>query len=154
VENVIAKNTLKNVSANLVGLFRMGIGSLVLLTITISTGKLHLLLSLNSNQLTTIIVGATILCFYIFFWYRALKYAPAGLVTLVLTFSIVVGNFLNGGFAGIKLTQKDILSTIFIGLGALIVYLKILPRFVLHLPRTQKGLSVSSWVRGLLKSNG
>lgn len=130
VENIIAKKALKNVSSNLVGLFRMGVGSMILLGLTIFSGKQSLLLSLNGNQLTTIIIGATILSFYVFFWYRALKYAPAGLVTLLLTFSVVVGNFLNGGFAGVKLTQKDLLSALFIGVGSLIIYLKILPRAV------------------------
>jgi len=130
VENIIAKKVLKNISSNLVGLFRMGIGSMILLGLTVLNGKQNLLLSLNQTQLTAIVIGATILCFYVFFWYRALKYAPAGLVTLLLTFSVVVGNFLNGGFAGVKLTQKDLLLTLFIGVGSLIVYLKILPRFV------------------------
>lgn len=132
VENIIAKKALKNVSSNLVGLFRMGIGSLILLGLTVFTGKQNILLSLNSSQLTTIIIGATILSFYVFFWYRALKYAPAGLVTLLLTFSVVVGNFLNGGFAGVKLTEKDLLSTFFIGIGSLIVYLKIFQQYVLR----------------------
>ncbi|MBI3366736.1 DMT family transporter [Candidatus Roizmanbacteria bacterium] len=132
VENIIAKKVLKNVSANLVGLFRMGIGSMILLGLTFFTGKQNLLLSSNVNQLTTIIIGATILSFYVFFWYRALKYAPAGLVTLLLTFSVVVGTVLNGGFAGVRLTQKDILSTLFIGVGALIIYLKILSQHFLH----------------------
>lgn len=132
VENIIAKKVLKHVSSNLVGLFRMVIGSMILLSLTIFTGKQSLLLSLSSHQLTTIVIGATILSFYVFFWYRALKYAPAGLVTLLLTFSVVVGNFLNGGFAGMKLTQKDLISSGLIGIGALIVYLKILPRYILH----------------------
>lgn len=127
-ENIIAKKVLKNVSSDLLGLFRMGIGSMVLLGFTLLSGKERVLLSLNQTQLTTIVIGATILVFYVFFWYRALKYAPVGLVTLLLTFSVVVGNFLNGGFAGVKLTHKDLLSTLFIAIGSLIVYLKILPR--------------------------
>ncbi len=132
VENIIAKKVLRNVSSNLVSLFRMGIGSMALLSLTFLTGKQQLLLSLNQAQLTTIIIGATILCFYVFFWYRALKYAPAGLVTLLLTFSVVVGNVLNGGFAGVKLTQKDIISSLLIGAGTLIVYIKVLRQFVVH----------------------
>jgi len=133
VENIVAKKTLKDVSSELVGLFRMGIGSMILLAMVLFTGKEHMLLSLKATQLTTIVIGATILCFYVYFWYRALKHAPAGLVTLLLTFSVVVGNVLNGGFAGVKLTQKDILSTALIGGGGLIIYLKILPQFISQL---------------------
>lgn len=132
VENIIAKKVLKHVSANLVGLFRMGVGSIILLGLTIFTGKQNLLLSLNGNQLTTIIIGATILSFYVFFWYRALKYAPAGIVTLLLTFSVVVGNILNGGFVGVRLTQNDLISFTLIASGILIVYLKTLPRYILR----------------------
>jgi drug/metabolite transporter (DMT)-like permease len=133
VENIIAKKVLKHISSDLVGLFRMGIGSMILLSLTFLTGKQQILFSLNQTQFITIVIGATILCFYVFFWYRALKYAPAGLVTLLLTFSVVVGNFLNGGFAGVKLTQKDIISTLLIGVGTLIVYLNILTRYVVRL---------------------
>ncbi len=132
IENIIAKKVLKSVSSDLVGFFRMGIGSMLLLAFTFLTGKQQLLLSLSQAQLTTIIIGATILCFYVFFWYRALKYAPAGLVTLLLTFSVVVGNILNGGFAGVKLTQKDIISSFLIGAGILVVYIKVLPQFVVR----------------------
>lgn len=135
IENIIAKKVLKNVSSNLVGLFRMGIGSIVLLIITIVSGKQSLLLSLSSTQLIPIVIGATILSFYVFFWYRALKYTPVGLVTLLLTFSVVVGNFLNGGFAGVKLTQRDLLSTFFIGVGSLIIYLKIFPHVISDLTK-------------------
>lgn len=133
VENILAKKILKNVSSNLTGFFRMAIGSLILLTFTIITGKQNLLLSLNISQLVMIIVGATILSFYIYFWYRALKYAPAGLVTLLLTFSLVVGNLLNGGLGGVILTPRDLISSSFIGLGGLIIYLSVLPRYVSRL---------------------
>lgn len=133
IENIIAKRVLKNAPSDLVGFFRMGIGSMVLLGLTFLTGRQQLLFSLNQIQIVTIVIGATILCFYVYFWYRALKYAPAGLVTLLLTFSVVVGNVLNGGFAGVKLTQKDILSTLLIGVGTLIVYIKILPQYVVRL---------------------
>lgn len=128
IENIIAKKVLKNVSSNLVGLFRMGIGSIILMSLIFASGKQSLLMSLNPTQLTIIVIGATILSFYVYFWYRALKYAPVGLVTLLLTFSVVVGNLLNGGFAGVRLSQKDVFSTLFITMGSLIIYLKILPR--------------------------
>lgn len=133
IETIIAKKVLKDVPSELVGFFRMGIGSMALFGLMIATGKQQLLFSLNASQLITIVVGATILSFYVFFWYRALKYAPAGLVTFLLTFSVVVGNLLNGGFSGVKLTQRDALSSLFISIGALVVYLKILPRYISRL---------------------
>lgn len=114
LENILAKKILKNVSSELVGLFRMGLGSLILLMTVITTGKGQALLALNWSQLSIIMIGGTILFFYVFTWFKALKYAPASLVTMVLTFSVVVGNILNGSFAGVKLLNMDIYSSLLI----------------------------------------
>ncbi len=114
IENILAKKVLKTVSSELVGLFRMGIGSLILFMSLIINGQVGRLLALNSQQLIMIAIGGTILFFYVYFWYKALKYAPASLVTLVLTFSVVVGNILNGAFAGVKILSKDIYSSVLI----------------------------------------
>lgn len=125
VENIIAKKVLKNVSPDLVGLFRMGLGALVLLFSVFMVGKGGLLLSLDMKQLSVIFIGGTILFFYIFTWYRALKYTPASLATLVLIFSVVVGNILNGSFTGVKILPKDIFTSIFITLGIVLLFMKI-----------------------------
>lgn len=114
IENILAKKVLKNVSSEVVGLFRMGIGSLLLFFSTIISGKAHLFLTYDLNKLTIVFIGGTILFFYVYFWYKALKYAPASLVTLVLSFSVVVGNILNGSFAGVKVLPKDIYSSMLI----------------------------------------
>lgn len=122
VENILAKKVLKNVSSEAVGLFRMGVGSLILLTSLIVTGKIEKLATINYQQLTIILTGGTILFFYVYFWYKALKYAPASLVTLILTFSAVVGNILNGAFAGIKILPKDTYSSLFIIFATIFIY--------------------------------
>lgn len=122
-ENIIAKKVLKNVSSELVALFRMGIGGLLLMSTTLLAGKGASFLSLDFNLLTIIIVGGSILFFYNYFWYKALKYAPASIATLLLTFSVVVGNVLNGSFAGLKLTNENIYSSLLIFAGVIIVIL-------------------------------
>ena len=129
VENIIAKKILRNISSEVVGLFRMGIGALMLISLSALTGKSSLILKLNANQLTYIVIGGTILSFYVYFWYKSLKSAPASLVTMILTFSVVVGNILNGAFAGIKIAEKDVLSSILITTGLMFVYLKIFAPF-------------------------
>lgn len=121
VENVLVKKFMQNFSEKLLSVVRMLGGGLILLCMTITTGKLSLLFSLNFDQLITIIVGGIILSFYVYFWYKALKYAPASLVTLILTFSLVVGNILNGAFIGIKLTTNDIFSSILIGVAMVLL---------------------------------
>jgi len=127
-ENIILKKINHNFSASLIGAFRMGFGAICLLTAVAANNKINLIFSLNPNQITVIIVGGTILFFYVYTWLSALKYAPATLVTMVLTFSIVVGNILNGSFAGVKLLAVDIFTSIFLILAAGLALTKIIPR--------------------------
>lgn len=124
LENVLAKKVLKKVSSEIVGLFRMSVGSIFLLSAVFVSGKAGLFLDFDIKKLSIIFIGGTILFFYVYFWYKALKYAPASLVTLILTFSVVVGAFLNGVFVGVKASQRDIFSWLFITLGIFLLYLK------------------------------
>ncbi len=124
LENILAKRVLKNVSSNLVSLARMGIGSILLLSAVFLTGKSNVLFTLDQKQLSVIFIGGTILFFYVLTWYRALKYAPATLVALLLTFSIVVGNALIGSFAQVKLTPSDIYSSLLILLATCLLLFK------------------------------
>jgi len=128
-ENIIAKKVLKNISSELVALFRMGVGGLLLVSITFLTGKGSSFLVLDINMLIIILVGGSILFFYNFFWYKALKYAPASIATLILTFSVVIGNVLNGSFAGFKITRTDVYSSLLIlfAIGIIILSYKYFP---------------------------
>ncbi len=122
VENILAKKVLKDVSSELVGLFRMGIGGSLLLLSSLLTGKANYLLTMNFQKLSIIFMGGTILFFYVFTWYKALKLAPASLVTLILTFAVVVGNLLNGALAGVKILPKDIYSSLLIAAAMMIIF--------------------------------
>lgn len=121
VENIIAKKVLRSVSSETVGLFRMGLGSLMLLVFSLVSNKGNLFLSLNLNQYITMAVGGVILFFYVFSWLKALKFIQANIVSLVLTFSVVVGNILNGSFAGFKLGRLDIISSVMVFTAIILV---------------------------------
>lgn len=123
VENLIAKKVIKTVSSEIVGLSRMFIGVVILLFIGMMSGALHLFTKLTFPQILSILIGGTILSLYVYFWYKGLQYAPASFVTLILTFSVIVGNVLNGMFAGIKITTFDIKSSIFIVSAMVLVVL-------------------------------
>lgn len=114
IENILAKKVLSQTSSELVGLFRMVLGGGILLLITLLSGKAKLLTGLNISQIQTILIGGSILFFYVFTWYKALKYAPANLIALILTFSVVVGNVLNGSLAHISLAGNDWYAMAFI----------------------------------------
>lgn len=146
-ENIIAKKVLKNVSSELVALFRMGIGGLLLMATTLLTGKGTSFLTLDLNMLIVIFVGGSILFFYNYFWYKALKYAPASIATLLLTFSVVIGNVLNGSFAGVKITTDNIYSSIiiFAAIGIVIISYRIKsPRHAEFARLAAKRVSASS----------
>ncbi len=123
VETILSKKILVRISSELVGFSRMFVGALFLLAMTAVSGKGAVLFHLSNSQLLTVVVGGSILCGYVFFWYRALKLAPANLVTLVLSFSVVVGFVLNGSFAGVILSRSDVLSSVYIACGVGLVYL-------------------------------
>jgi len=123
VENILAKKALKTVSSEMVGFFRMGVGGLLLFLTTIFFGQIKIIFSLTFSQWQLILPGVALLFFYVFFWYKALKYAPASLVTLILTFSMVVGNILNGAFAGVRISQNEIYSSSLILIAASLIFL-------------------------------
>lgn len=125
IENIIAKKVLKKVESEIVGLFRMGIGSIILLSAIFISGQQKQLFSLNQSQLLTIFIGGTILFFYVFSWYKALKYAPVSLVTLILTFSTVVGNFLSGAFLKVRLASTEIATSTLISLALTSIFFQI-----------------------------
>lgn len=121
VENIMAKKVLSRVSSELVGFFRMGVGSLLLLATVFAQGKLNLLLTLDWPKVLIIVTGATILFFYVYTWYKALKYAPASLVTMVLALSVVVGAILNRAFFAIEISPLSLKSFLSIMVGVLVV---------------------------------
>jgi len=121
LEYIIAKKILRRVSPNIIGLFRMGIGALLLLGVLISTRGIGVFLTYDSAQLSVVGIGGTLLFFYVFTWYRALKYAPAHLVSLVLSFSIVVGALVTTTVLRVQLSAADIVSLLLVGLGTLLV---------------------------------
>lgn len=114
VESIIAKKVLVGVSSDLTGFFRMGVGSVFLLSATLLAGKSKLLIASGFQHPAIILIGGSLLFFYVFAWYKAIKYAPASLVTLILTLAVVVGNVLNGSFAGVKIGVADVYSSIII----------------------------------------
>ena len=121
-ENILAKKALTALPSEMVGFFRMGVGSILLSTAVLFNGKGAKFLTLSYEQLTVIIIGGLILFLYVYFWYKALKYAPASLATLILSFSVLVGNILNNSFAGVRLFPNDIFSLTLISLAVLLIF--------------------------------
>lgn len=100
VENILAKKVLPTVDPDLLVAARMGIGSLVLMTISAIAypESLNKFSSLNLTQIFWFSATAATLFLYNITWYRALKLAPVTAVSSILVASTLVTNVLSAMF--------------------------------------------------------
>lgn len=125
VENILAKRILSSVSSEIVTLFRMGLGSLILIVASSLTvpGTVSKTLALEPTQILWISLTAVLLLGYVATWYKALSLAPVTVVTSVLVSSTLVTNILSAVFVthtwDVALTIKAI--SMLIGVTILIV---------------------------------
>ena len=100
VENVIAKKVLATVDPDIVTGARMGLGSVILLVAAQVKypGALLQVTAMNSMQWVWMVLTVVTLLGYTMSWYRALRVAPATLVTSVLVLATLVTNMLSAIF--------------------------------------------------------
>ncbi|MFC1626832.1 DMT family transporter [Patescibacteria group bacterium] len=125
-EQIIAKIALKKLDSTIVAWGRMSLGSIFLLLYAISQQKIHLLFTISPSQLMTIAGSILLLAGYVTTWYKALKYAPATLVSAVLIVSVPITNLLTGMFITHTLpAPQQILSLLGIlgGVGLISIFL-------------------------------
>ena len=124
VENIIAKKVLKDLPARFVAGARMIIGSLVLISIVLISGKASVVGGLNGSQFFWVILMGMFLLAYVTTWYSALKRAPASLVASILVVSVPITTALSAIFITHQLAVKDAMSILLIILGvSLLTYL-------------------------------
>ena len=99
-ETILVKKLLPRVDPDIVLAFRMGLGSLILLSASFFAYPASVLqiTTLTSVQLFWLLLTAIILFAYVATWYRALKYAPAILVSAILVSSTLITNLLSAIF--------------------------------------------------------
>lgn len=122
VENIIAKKVLKNIAPEIVSWARMFFGAIILTATVLLNGNFSSLISLNIEQITSVLIGSTFLFFYVFTWYKALKFAPATTVSSILVVSTIITNFLTLIFIENKMPVLD-LNTLLIISGVILVAL-------------------------------
>lgn len=100
VENVLAKKVLVSVAPTIIVAFRMGLGSLILMTATLITVPDVLTKSITLTSTQTFWLTLTVLSLfaYVTTWYKALKHAPAVVVASVLVSSTLITNLLSALF--------------------------------------------------------
>ncbi len=84
IENVISKYALKKLSSRIVIWARMFFGSIFILIFLAFTGQLHLVTTLNINQVSWMIITSILLFGYVITWYSGLKHIPVSLATIIL----------------------------------------------------------------------
>ena len=90
IETILAKRVLAGISAQAGALGRMGIGVLVMWLFLGLTGRAGQSLALSGQQWLWVAITAVFLMAYVWTWYRALKAAPASLVTSVLSLGAII----------------------------------------------------------------
>ncbi len=117
-ETILAKKVLGWMSSQTAALGRMGIGALVMWIFLSVTGRAGTALTLNGTQWLWIVVTAVFLLGYVWVWYSALKWAPAAVVTSVLTIGAIVTILLSASFDGKAATALQIAAMALLVLGA------------------------------------
>lgn len=118
IENVIAKKTLALVSVQVVATARMAIGAVVLIGILWYSGKAPLIMALTGQQWMMLTILSLILLMYVLTWYRALKLAPATVVTALLVGATIITTLLSSIFVSHQLGLVELAQIGLIGSGA------------------------------------
>lgn len=120
-ENIFAKVMLKNLDSTVVAWARMAGGALVLLGIAAFQQKLPLLFTVSPDTLIATGGSIAFLTAYVLTWYKALKLAPATLVTSVLIFATPVTNLLSAAFLTHTLPQPQLINAVGTIVGLLLI---------------------------------
>jgi len=121
VEYIIAKKVLRDVDSTIVAWARMFVGSIVLILIAGISGKLPLLVQMSPDQLRLILPSIVLLAGFVTTWYKALKFAPATVVTAVLILATPITNLLTVVFLHQPIPHVQITSGVVSVLGVLLI---------------------------------
>lgn len=124
IETILAKKILPSVDPDLLIEARMGIGAIILLTMSVILQPVALVnvFKFNSIQWFWISLTAVMLLAYLNTWYRGLKYAPATTVTATLVASTLITNMLSAIFVTNTLNTLLVIQSALIILGIFILY--------------------------------
>lgn len=121
IETILVKKTLLDVPVNLAVGARMGIGSLILIGLLFVTNKAPLLMKLSLTQWGLLLIVAMIMFGYVMSWYRALKYAPAIMVSSIMAGAVVITTVLAAMFTTHEFTLVNLAQAALIVAGCLLV---------------------------------
>ncbi|MBT8198983.1 MAG: DMT family transporter, partial [Acidimicrobiia bacterium] len=103
VEVIIAKKILPQTTSATLGVARMGLGSIVLITYSVYSGSFVGMGSLTGAQIGWVLLTGAVLSLYLASWFAALSRAGAIDVTAVLVLGAVITALIRSGFQGVAL---------------------------------------------------
>lgn len=136
IEVILAKITLKNTDNIVVSWGRMFFGSIIMIIIAASLGKLPLIFQIKSDQLIVTLGSIILLTGYVSFWFKALKHAPANVVTSVLILATPITNILAAIFITRSLPQMQVINIAgtIIGIILITFFMKTSEKHLAQLP--------------------
>jgi drug/metabolite transporter (DMT)-like permease len=123
VETVLARRLLRDVTPGVLGVARMGLGTLVLLGWLAVTDRLGALAGLGRDGWWWALLTGAILASYVATWLRALALAPAVDVTAMLVPAAILTGLLNTAVKGTPLTAPAGIGMALLACGAVLVVL-------------------------------
>jgi drug/metabolite transporter (DMT)-like permease len=134
IEYIFAKRALKKISSELVAWGRMFLGAIILVGFIIVGGRGAGLL-LTAHQISWLVISNVLLFGYVVFWYKALKYENASVVTAYLVPASLITTILNSIFVSRQFSLQ--------AAGAGILFLTALALLYLGRPKTAYELTVA-----------
>lgn len=115
IEYIFAKKLLKDLTPEIVAWGRMFLGALALMIFIAATGRAEQMFNLNLTQVGWLGISSVLLFGYVSFWYRALKYESASVVTCFLVPASLITTLLNSLFITHHFSfEQLIVSVIFV----------------------------------------
>jgi len=121
IENVIAKNVLKELNGTTVAFARMFFGSIIMLAFLFLSGNQINLTQISIENIYWIILTALLLFFYVFFWYNGLKLIEAHKATAILSFGQIITAMLSIIFKGKTIEFNEAIGLTLILFGLIII---------------------------------
>ena len=118
VETILAKRVLSWMSSQTAALGRMGVGALAMWLFLAFTGRAGMVFTLDGTQWFWVAVTAVFLLVYVWTWYGALKWAPASVVTSVLTIGAIITIALSATFDRQAATAPQLAAIALLVVGA------------------------------------
>ncbi|MFO0703205.1 MAG: DMT family transporter [Patescibacteria group bacterium] len=124
IESILAKKVLKNIEVEIVAAFRMGLGSVVLLSLMLiqNTSSILTISSFGYEQYLWLGITAVLLFGYVYTWYKAVSMAPVVAVTSVLVVSTLITNVLSAVFVTHTWTEGMMTQAAILAIGVLLAY--------------------------------